>query len=1078
MTGFTRRLVVLILVLCVFSISAAAGLAQTITATVTGTISDNTGAVIPGVQVVATNQEKQTDYNALTNDAGVYTIPFLPVGTYVVSAEAPGFKKAITNPIKLEVGQIAKVDLKLEIGEISQQVNVEGVAPILQTESTVVGEVITGTTVVNLPLNGRNFQQLTLLVPGAITPNPGSFTSPSRAFSGGRPYVNGNREQGNNFMLDGVDLNETIDNLVGYQPNVDAIGEFKILTNNASAEFGNVTGAVVNATLKSGTNEFHGNVFEFLRNDKLDANSWGNNRSNAPKAKLRYNIFGFTLGGPIIKNKVFFFGDYQGTRQRTGGGTTASLAPAEWRIGNLSSLTQQIIDPLTGQPFPGKIIPQNRIVNPVAKAVFSNPSLYPLPTRTTGSVVGNYVSSFANQINNDQWDAKIDAKLDEKNDLFARVSVADFDSKGTKAAFPLILPGLSVAPSRSFVLNWNRTISPTVVNEARIGYNRVVILNDINDWAGLGLGNAKFGIPGDQPINGLSSVQWGEGLTNIGNSASLSRTFDNTFQYGDNLSVARGKHFMKMGMQWLRYQQNRYYAGNNGALGLFGYTGTFTGSAFADFLLDLLSRKGRGSASGSWGHRQNRIGIFFQDDVKLRQNLTLNLGMRWEYTSPVYEVNDRQANLDIHTGKLLLAGKDGNSRALYNAYHKGFEPRVGFAWSPTKSFVMRLGYGIVQYMEGTGANLRLPLNPPFFFESDVSFDKSTGPGSITKGFTDVLPINQVTGQLRAWSPNLRPQFTQQWNLSLEYQLSESTSASAAYVGHKATHLVNPFDFNQPLPGTGPPSTWLPLQQRRPLYPFVPGVTRGSGTFSDSTSDYHSLQVSGRRRMARGFEFLGSYTLSKSITDNLGYYGSGGVAGPSAYWINANNRRGDRGYAFFDARHNFVWSGSYDMPFGRSKTFGKDWHPFVDAVLGGWNLNSIVSWHSGFPITVTSTDVSLQDPRAGGRPDRIASGDVDNPTLTRWLDISAFRLPAAGTFGNAGNSTNRAPRYAIWDFGLGKKFHIDEHKYVDFRGEFFNVTNHPSFSPPSSNISAPNTFGQIFGTVSAPRNIEFALKVHF
>ncbi|HEY3128910.1 MAG TPA: TonB-dependent receptor [Acidobacteriota bacterium] len=1065
------------LLLFVFLTSVAA---QTITATVTGTVMDASGAVIPGVQVVATNEGTNISYSALSNDAGVYTIPFLPVGTYVITGELSGFKKAVTNPIKLEVGQIARVDIKLELGEISQQVNVVGLAPILQTETTSVGDVITGSTTVSLPLNGRNFQQLTLLVPGVITPNVSSFTSPSRAFSGGRPYVNGNREQGNNFLLDGVDMNETIDNLIGYNPNVDAIGEFRIITNNSSSEFGNVTGAIVNTTLKSGTNEVHGDVFEFIRNDALDANSWGNNRSGAPKSSLRQNIFGFTVGGPVVKNKIFFFGDYQGTRLRTGGGTTASVAPDAWRHGDLSSLPQRIIDPLTNQQFPGNKIPENRIVNPVAKFLFANPNLYPLPNRSIASVVGNYVSSFANATDNNQWDTKIDAKMSDHDDIFGRFSYAAYNLKGTKAALPVFLPGLTDAPSRSTVLNWNHAFSPTTINEARFGFNRVVIINSINDWAGLGNGNAKFGIPGDQPIPGLSSVSLGDGLNSIGNSASLSNTYDNTFQYGDNLSFARGRHFLKTGFQWLRYQQNRYYAGNNGALGLFEY-GTsvnFTGSAFADFLLDLLARKGRGSASGSWGHRQNRIGIFAQDDFKLKSNFTLNLGMRWEYTSPVVEVNDRQSNFDLATGKQLFAGKDGNSRALYEPFYNGFEPRLGFAWTPSGKFVVRAGYGIVQYMEGTGANLRLPLNPPFFFESDVTFNATSGPGSITKGFTDVLPQDKPSGQVRAWNPDLRPQFTQQWNLTLEYQLSNSMSLTTGYVGHKATHLVVPTEFNQPLPDAGPPSTWRPLQQRRRLYATAPLITNISGTDSSAISNYHALQVSARQRFSKGLEFLASYTLSKSLTDSIGYYGSGGVNRQGTYWANTYDRKSEFGPAFFDATHNFAWSGSYDLPVGRGRALGNDWNSIAESVLGGWNVSSIISLHSGFPVTVLTSDRSLQAVRGGQRPNRVGEGKVDNPTLTHWLDITAFQEAPLGTFGNEGVGILRAPGFANWDFGLGKKFKLHEQKYLDFRAEFFNFNNNPSFGPPNRDFNVPGLFGQVLNVVNSPRNVEFGLKFYF
>jgi hypothetical protein len=1039
---------------------------------------DPGGAAVPKVQVVAVNEATKLEYKTETSDAGVYRLPFLPIGSYVVTAELSGFKKVVSSAIQLEVNQTARVDLTLELGAVTDEVTVSGTSPILQTETPTVGVTISGNTVNNLPLNGRSFQQLTLLSPGAITPNPGSFTSPGPNTTGGRPYVNGNREQGNAFLLDGISVDETIDNRIGYKPNVDALAEFKVETSNSSSEFGNVTGATVNATLKSGTNNLHGNGFEFFRDDKLDANSWSNNRVSAPKQDLRQNIYGGTLGGPIIQNRVFFFGDYQGMRQNTGGGTSFTVAPAEWRSGDLSSISTPIIDPQTGQQFPGNRIPSNRIVNPVARSLFSNPDLYPLPTRPgTSNITGNYVTTVANKQKGDQFDVKIDARLSDRNNVSGRYSFGNFNTYPIRAALPVVVTTKSFSRPQNVALNWTKILSPTIINEARVGMNRAVFINDVFDWAGVGNGNATLGIPGTQARPGFSSIALGNGLSNIGSAATIEDNVTNTFHYGDTLTITQGRHFMKMGGQFQRYQQNRFYPGNNGLLGLYVYDGTFTGSAYADFLLDLLQRKGLGSISGTWGHRQNRIGVFFQDDFKMRSNLTLNLGIRWEYTSPVVEVHDRQSNFDA-AGRQLFANQDGNSRALYDPYYKGFEPRIGFAWTPkmfSDRLVVRGAYGITQYMEGTGSNLRLPLNPPLFSEADVIFDRGSGAGTITRGFTDVIIRDQPSGLIRVWNPDLRPQFTQQWNLTFEYQLLPTTTLTVGYVGHDATHLVAPTDSNQPLPGTGPPSTWVPFQQRRPLFSVLPAVTQVSGTDSWGVSNYNALQASVRRRYASGLEGLLSYTWSKTMTDNLGYYGSGGVAAQSAYSYNNYDRHGGNyGPAFFDATHNLTVSAIYELPYGRNNQGGG----ILQSVLGGWNVAGIVNWHTGFPITVTSTDVSLQNPRGGGKPDRIGDGTPANQTLDHWLDETAFVQPAPGSLGNSGVGIVRAPKYGNLDLSLGKKFPLAGSKYVDFRAEFFNVLNHPSFSPPARNFSDLTTFGRITSTVSQSRNLEFALKFVF
>ena len=1084
-TGF--RCCVIFFVLTALLAFALPVAAQTFTATLTGTISDQNGGALPNAKVVATNQGTKLDYTSTTTDAGIYTLPFLPVGSYIITVEAGGFKKLVSNEIKLEINQTARVNLAMQVGGVNEQVTITDAAPILQTENTTVGGVISGNTTTALPLNGRNFQQLTLLVPGTINPNPGGFNSPNGQ---GRPYVNGNREQGNSFLLDGISVDETIDNRIGYKPNVDAIAEFRVETSNSSAEFGNVTGATVNATMKSGTNEFHGNAFEFLRNDKFDANSWANNRNGQlVKSKLRQNIFGGTFGGPIIKEKLFFFAAYQQTIQRTGGAGTASVTPVAWRNGNLSAFTTPIRDPLkTGACtttdstacFTGNQIPTNRF-SAAAKALFADTNLHPLPVRQqAGTGVGLIDVVTASELNNPQVDAKIDWRISDRDNFSGRYSFQFGTASTPKGALPTNITGNSVQRPQNIALNWTRTITASVINEARIGFNRAVFISDFLDWAGIGNANAKFGIPGTQILAGLASISAGNGIS-IGSRAVNEDNVTNTFHYGDNLTILRGRHSLKMGGQWLRYQQNRFYPGNNGLLGGFTYDGRFTGVAFADFLLDQLANKSIGSQSGTWGHRQNRIGVFFQDDFKVRNNLTLNLGMRWEYTSPVVEVADRQSNFDLTTKQQLFAGKNGNSRALYKPYYRGFEPRIGFAWTPemfNRRLVVRAGYGITQYMEGTGSNLRLPLNPPLFSEADQTYDATTGAGTITKGFTDVIVRTTPAGNIRVWNPDLRPQFTQQWNLALEYQLSNSTSVSASYVGHKADHLVAPTDWNQPLPGTGAPSTWANLNTRRPFYSAYPLVTQISGTDSWARSNYHGLQVSARQRLTKGFEFLLSYTMSKTMTDNLGYYGSGGVASQGAYPSDNYNRRRDYGRAFFDARHNFVWSGTYDLPFGKGKSFGANISGVADAVLGGWAVSSIVSAHTGFPITIQSTDVSLQGPRGGGRPNLIGDWKPSNQSIDNWLNPAAFVQAAQGTFGNSGVGIAEAPGYINWDFGVGKKFYLSEKRYVDFRTEFFNFTNTPSFSPPGRNFSDLNTFGKITGTVSPPRNLEFALKLYF
>jgi len=1087
--------------------------AQTITGSITGTISDPSGAAVANVKVTATNTATNLTYTTNTNDTGVYNLVFLAVGQYTVTAEAKGFKKTVLGPFALEVNQAAKVDVRLEVGEVSQSVEVTGVAPILQTESTATGAALTTETVSSIPLNGRNFASLTQLIPGAISTSPNAMNTSARVqSSGSRPQVNGNREQTNNFLLDGIDNNDSIDNRIGYQPNVDALEEVKVITGNGSSEFGNVGGAIVNTTLKSGTNQYHGNVFEFLRNDKLDANGYFGNRARAPRSPLRRNIFGGTLGGPVMKNKMFFFVDYEGTEQRTSGSATASLAPASWRTGDLSDFltksNQVVRDPLNGTPFAGNLIPANRIVNPVAQKLFSSPDLYPLPNNAGSGVLGitsNYLSSSASRLSNKQGDIKGDFRPSDKDSISARWSVSDYQSVGSQAALPVFLTSGNFAPTQSAVLIWTRTFNPHLINEARMGYTRVHIDESIPiDWSGkLGAnGNASFGIGGGQPVPGLSSVSLGSGLSGIGAAATVGREVDNKISYGDNLTWQRGEHLLKMGGQAVRYRQNRYYAGNNGALGSFSFDGTYSGIPYGDFLLDTLVSKGRGAVVGKWGHRHWRDAIFIQDDWRIARNFTMNLGMRWEYTQPIYEVADRQVNI-TPDGRLLYAGKNGNSRALYDPYYKQFEPRIGFAWNPKPRLVFRTGYAISTFLEGTGANLRLPLNPPFFFEANVNYDPRT-PGDIRVGFSDTPQTGTLDGprtganpyyQGRAWEINLRPQFTQQYNATMEYQFTNSTSFTVAYVGQLGTHLIDPHEANNPVAGVGPVASWAPANDRRPWATVLPNVGNTALTESEARMSYNSLQISGRRRMSAGLSLTGFYVWSKSLMDNFGYYGCGSVATEGAYWQDAYNRRGNKGPACFDARHNGSIGGVYDLPFGKGKKMGANWSRPMDLVLGGWQVDYFLNAHSGFPVTVlaSSANTGGRTPRGNVRPNYYRPYVTTSQTVDQFFGpvtaanfcaagvdngSCAFGVPAAGSLGSAGVGVLRAPSFFNFDASIVKKFRFTESKSLQLRGEFFNAFNHASWGAPGRDITSPTSFGQITGQVQNARNIQLGAKLFF
>ena len=805
----------------------------------------------------------------------------MPVGTYVVKSALSGFKTTATKPITLEAKQIARLDLKMEVGALEDTVEVTAQAPLLQTESVTVGEVISGNTVQSLPLNGRNPGQLALLMTGTITPNPGGFTNIG-AVNNRLPFVNGNREQVNNYTLDGIDVNETIDNRVAYQASPDALAEISVETNNYAADVGNVGGAVVSSVIKSGANQFKGSVFEFYRNSDMDANTWENNRSSAAKAERKQHIFGATLGGPIIKNKLFFFADYQGSRRDAPGTALRSVAPAAWRVGDLSSLLPGTIvkDPVTGLPFPNNQIPLSRIT-PTALAILNDTKNYPLPNRDVSGVSNNYVGDTLTTYRANQGDLRLDWNASPNDKVWGRYTFATYVDEQTTNPYALSLGSRNDQPFWNVGVNWSHVFNPSLINEALVGFSNTSIVFETLDWGGIGDANATYGIAGGQVVPGLSSIGFGSGLTAPGAIGTDSNTLAKTYQINEKLTWLKGKHTLKFGGQFLRYNQQRFYAGNNGTLGFINFNGAFSGAAFADFLLNQVSSKGRGGGDPNdpWTHLQSRIGLFVQDDFKVTPDLTLNLGLRWAYTSPLVEQDNRQSNFDMARTAQQIFATDGSTydRALYHPYYKGFEPRVGVAWSASDRLVLRAGYGISQFMEGTGANLRLPLNPPFFYESNVNYDRTTGAGSLPLGFADLVPGTTPTGNVRAYDPNLRPQFTNQFNAFVEYRVTSSMSAQMGYVGHRANHLVAPVEGNQALPGVGDPTTWASKTVRRPLYQYQPLITTIAVTESPSKSHYDSVQASVRQREWHGLEFLASYTYAKGYTDNRGYYGSAGVS---------------------------------------------------------------------------------------------------------------------------------------------------------------------------------------------------------
>jgi Carboxypeptidase regulatory-like domain/TonB dependent receptor/TonB-dependent Receptor Plug Domain len=1085
--------------------------AQEVSAGITGRVTDPSGSAVVGATVKVKDLDRSTEFPTTSNEDGIYAFPRVPNGRYSLTVESKGFKTYVNPGFTLEVNQRARIDVAMEVGAISESIQVTGEAVALQTDTTQVGSTIASSQIDHTPLISRNPVALTLLTAGVTTPDPASFNSGQRSTGGGRPYVNGNREESNNFLLDGVDNNFTSDNLVAYQPNPDAIEEFKLITNNASAEFGNFQGGIVSVVLKSGTNQFHGDVFEYFRNDKLNANNWGNNWNGVPRGPIRWNQFGGTAGGRLIKDKLFFFADYQGLRRASPTQISkTTVLPMAWRQGDFSSLLSasgpfsvgkviQLYNPFsldattgTRAPFAGNIIPTS-LLSPAAFKLVNNLSLYPAPQTTTVST-SNYSYAAASALNSDQGDFKLDWRPEEKDYFTSRYSKGRQDNPGINT-MPLFYNSFNVSPFQNGVINWTRTFSPRVVNEFRFGVNNVLLYNGGAD-KGLGDIGLSNGIAAAGP--GLLSLQGFSYAAALGNAnIGAQQIFANTtFHYADNLTLIRGRHMMKMGGNVLREWVNVFYAGNNGRSGYIAFNGRFTGAnainptvtiGEADFMLGLPDDLGRGLQSGSWGHRSTIWGFYFQDDYRVSNNLTLNLGLRWEYQTPWVEVENRQVNFGMFSGTQYNAGQSGcpysDCRALYNNFKKDFQPRIGFAYTPdmlSKKLVFRGSYTISSYLEGTGTNLRLPLNPPLEQEFESNYNIAGAnyvlPGStLDQGLSKINPKDPFAGAtIRLWDPNVRPAIVQQWNATAEYEFKGGNVLTVGYVGQHGTHLMvaMPYFQNQIVNGAVVQGPYLTAIRGQ--------IGQISGTCSCAKQKYNALQTTLRKRFSMGLEYQVAFTYSRGMSDSIGYYGQGGQAGSqSAYWQNLYNQQSEFGPTYFDEKFNFVPSFVYQLPFGHGRKMGSAWNRGVDAILGGWNVGGIYTAHTGFPLTIKlASDAS----GTGARSDRAqVVGTPHDPHVVgpgnSWLDLSAYATPALHTFGNAGVGVVRGPGMSRFDFSLSKDFHVTEHKMFQLRGEAFNLFNSPIFLSPASQTITSTLFGQIRSS-EGERNMQIVAKFYF
>jgi len=1104
--------------------------AQTVTGSISGQVTDQSGAVIVGANVTAENTATSVQTPAQTNGSGIYTIRFLPIGTYTVTIEATGFGKQTVSPFALEIDQTAKVNVRMEIGSSVTVVVQSDIHPILDTSDATLGNTLSTHEIENIPLNGRNFSSLTIFQPGSIATDPTGMTGNNAierdTYNNGTVTVNGNRAQENNYTIEGADNNEPQNNLIGYNPAPDAIAEVRVVSANANASYGNANGGAIVTILKSGTNHYHGSLYDFLQYEKLDANSWGNDHNFpiTPKNSYTQDIFGATFGGPILRNKLFFFGDYEGVRRHSGGiAVTSVLTPAMLQ-GNFQALTAAGIQLYDTQnnfaPYANNQVP---VVNPVAQFLAAHPNIYPAPnsTPTDGLLQNNYQGPQSSFVSNNQEDFKVDwtpGDANKLNGFYSQGTGSDF----TTAILPVSFPNHNTYPTKIGGASFVHTFSPAIINEFRFGFTRVRWNNGVpSDPSGLfGLtGDTKVGIPfGTQQYVGFTGQSISNNASYIGTNANPQVFTDNTFNYYDNLTWQRGRHLLTIGGQATRYQQNYLNAGNVGFLGQLSYNGQYTslpggqGYGPADFILGRISNVQLASPLGNVGNRQWRLAGYFQDDFKVSPKLTLNLGLRYEYDQPWYEQNNKTANVlpggtVEYAGHVPLGAVAGSTvcptRACYDANYTQFMPRLGFAYQAMPRLVIRGGYGATSFFEGYSFNQRLTSSPPFSLAINSNATSPAGtsggtPFTVADAFSQPLGINNSLYSV--WPQKTQPAYIHQYNLTTEYAITNELSLSVGFHGQDGYHLADYRNGNQLTLAQAPTvfsqgcgASYSGALQT-PYYALVGECGLILVTESEARMNYNSGQVTLRQRPVHGLEYTLNYTYSKSLTDSSGNYAVANTTMNGSTVQDSYDLKADWGPSGMDIRHSMNFVGVYHLPFGRGQTYGGSANGALDAVFGGWKLAASALLYSGFPVTIFGPDNSNAFNTFGfSRANQYHKMIIRNRSINDWwgTDQSAdntINCPSNGacaygaaapfTFGTAHNSTERGPGYRQVDTSLFKDFHFwRESNVLTFRADFFNIFNLASYGNPDSGITDSN-FGQISSVRSPPRQIQLSLHYAF
>ena len=1108
---------------------ASSVFAQVSTGTLVGTVTDPSGAALPSSKVTIRHLATGDSRDVTANDRGEFTASFLRTGDYAVTVTAKGFKTKTINNITIRVDQTVNLPVDLDIGAVAESVEVTATTPLVDSTTSSIGQVIENKKIVELPLNGRNAFALGLLA-GNTIPVSGMGTN--------LPFVaGGGRFSTNDVMLDGIDNNTSVNanaigrNGINYTPSVDAVAEFKVKTNNFSAEFGRSAGAIISATTRSGSNDLHLSAWDFLRNEKMDANNFFSNAASLKRQPFKQNQFGFTAGGPILipklyngKNKTFFFVDYEGLRRRTSANSsTLDIPPVDYRTGDFSRYKPLIFDPrarrigpngqVISTPFPGNKIPTAQI-HPGAAAVMG---LLPAPNfGPAGADTRNFIRTASNPFENNQYDIRIDHRLSDKNTLFGRYSrsKANDPNPGSFDGF-IGGGGANIRNAINSTLSDTHIFTPVIVNEVRAGYTR-----QNGSFAGLGPSGADFARKNNItlfpfPVQSFPSIAFNfSGAINTqaqfaglgGGDPNLN--IENTFQLSDNVSITKGAHTFKTGVDARNYRYDVIRGGGQLIFGsIFSSSSDTAGSGapLADFLMGFPSGS-QGTQLLDWSRqRDSYVGTYFQDDWKVSRKLTLNLGIRYElYTQPI-DLRDRGGLFNPITGQYALPGKNGFSRAIVAGDHNNWAPRFGFAYSASRKLTVRSGFGVFfsrreMNQEVTQFGGNIPNTPAIVFPSISASGTVTPPLTLSSplvtlpsdptlsGFTAAAPFSTLIRTADfANSPN---PYVYQYNLSLQYELVRNSVLEVAYSGLRGIRLVSRVNINQipwdvALSGKN-------LQSNRKYSNVNNAVGLDSAT---GRSAYDSLLVRFEQRFSHGLNFLANYTFSKNMEINgTGGSSSFGQNGGTTFPVDSWNLHNEKAVGALDVPHVFVISGGYELPFGKGKSWLNSDGP-LSYILGGWQVNSILYHRSGFVTDIRTTRIPTANQLFAtiNVPDRVIGQPLQLPNagVDGWFNPDAFAQPGTATsatgvplirFGNSQRRVGRGPGSNNMDFSLFKNFKLTDRANLQFRAEAFNLTNTPTFNLPGATNSALTignaNFGKLTGSSVTGRQLQLGLKLQF